>query len=493
MSRDDLNLSDPRAATRFSAEVAPEDPLKIGGQLYWRAMSTGQQGQYPQNWSLRTPALLDVYMDARPNERVRAFGLGAHELRPDAGAERHDRRPAACPAASAQSERFAEPARRPGHARAQRSRSISSGCASISCAGSSSPPASSTCAGERPASGRRPTTCTSRRAIRCLPFDARTGTTMLKLHVPWEAQGWNFYAYALPGERPTATSRTGDVAGAARVEIVLGTFEAGAGVFGRRNSKAKFAGDVSFGVWDLDFYGEAAAAQRRGRGFRALPGSAAGCGGLDGATRRPTWPQLLPGRARLGLEAAGHRRRFVHAQVRRQGHLHRRRRVLLQRSRLLRARRTIRGCSLLPRDQPLANPATFFYLGRHYLGVFATRARALLLGQHHLHPVDPGEPVRPLRHHRLDYSLIVLTHVRFEAYGAVHWGQRNGEFRLAIDSASSAMPTHAPSAIVWRTVRSSTRCRATRRDVRSAHPSYLRRRSDLTGRPGCCTFLPLST
>jgi hypothetical protein len=75
-ARDDLNLGDPKAATRFSADVAPEDPLKIGGQVYWRVMSTGGQGQYPQNWGLSAPALLDVFMDARPNDRVRAFALG---------------------------------------------------------------------------------------------------------------------------------------------------------------------------------------------------------------------------------------------------------------------------------------------------------------------------------------------------------------------------------------------------------------------------------
>ena len=28
-------------------------------------------------------------------------------------------------------------------------------------------------------------------------FDARTGASMLKLHVPWEAKGWNFYGIGL--------------------------------------------------------------------------------------------------------------------------------------------------------------------------------------------------------------------------------------------------------------------------------------------------------
>jgi len=70
-----LNLGAPEGATRFSAEVAPEDPLKIGGQIYLRAQSSAQQGQSAGNWTLSSPSLLDAYMDVRPNDRVRGFVL----------------------------------------------------------------------------------------------------------------------------------------------------------------------------------------------------------------------------------------------------------------------------------------------------------------------------------------------------------------------------------------------------------------------------------
>src|SRR5205814_5769402 len=56
--------------------VAPENPLQIGGQLYLRMQSTAYGGQWPQDWSLSAPSLLDLYLDARPNPRVRAFVLG---------------------------------------------------------------------------------------------------------------------------------------------------------------------------------------------------------------------------------------------------------------------------------------------------------------------------------------------------------------------------------------------------------------------------------
>ena len=35
----------------FSEDTAPEDPLKIGGQLYLRAQTTGSRGQSPSDWA----------------------------------------------------------------------------------------------------------------------------------------------------------------------------------------------------------------------------------------------------------------------------------------------------------------------------------------------------------------------------------------------------------------------------------------------------------
>ncbi len=86
----------------FSEEAAPEDPLKIGGQLYLRAQTTGARGQAPGTWSFSSPSLLDAYLDARPNDRVRGFVQGrmvfdptlpasASELGVDSRGQRHRR------------------------------------------------------------------------------------------------------------------------------------------------------------------------------------------------------------------------------------------------------------------------------------------------------------------------------------------------------------------------------------------------------------------
>jgi len=58
--------------SKFLADyVAPENPLQIGGQLYLRAQSTAYAHRYPGAWTIGAPSLLDVYLDARPNPRVR--------------------------------------------------------------------------------------------------------------------------------------------------------------------------------------------------------------------------------------------------------------------------------------------------------------------------------------------------------------------------------------------------------------------------------------
>ena len=62
------------------------ESLRIGGQLYLRGQTLFQEDVAPEDWALTSPNLLDVWLDARPNDRVRAFTLGAcATTRPGAG------------------------------------------------------------------------------------------------------------------------------------------------------------------------------------------------------------------------------------------------------------------------------------------------------------------------------------------------------------------------------------------------------------------------
>src|SRR5262249_23510286 len=49
-------------------------------------------------------------------------------------------------------------------------------------------------------------------------FDARGGTSMLKLHVPWESKAWNFYGVAVTEDPSSATPSLKQVAGGGRAE-----------------------------------------------------------------------------------------------------------------------------------------------------------------------------------------------------------------------------------------------------------------------------------
>jgi len=442
-TRDDLNLSDPKAGTRFSAEVAPDDPLKIGGQFYWRVMSSGKQGQNPQDWSLSAPALLDVFMDARPNERVRAFVLGRMTYDPTlppngtTSASTSATSAGSVQSSDSLSAMFGQATRGPSVALDQLWLRFDLMHTVFVTAGKQH---------VRWGTARfwTPTDylhLSPRNPL--LPFDPRTGTTMLKLHVPWEQRGWNFYAYALP-ENVDATSTTGSIAGAARAEFVLDTLEAGVGVFGRQNSKAKFAGDFSFGVWDLDFYGEAALRNAGDVDFVHYQDAPAVCAPAGATTSMLSqlaaayypahpgsgWKPQATGGVSYTRQYADKDTFTVGAEYFYNG---------LGYS----SAKDYLGV-LLPRDQPLTNPATFFYLGRQYLGVFATAPapyswdNTTFTLSNLTNLSDWSGMVR------LDYSLTVLTHVRFEAYGAVHYGQQEGEFRMGINVNTTTPCTGTP-------------------------------------------------
>jgi hypothetical protein len=81
----------------------------------------------------------------------------------------------------------------------------------------------------------------------------------------------------------------------------------------------------------------------------------------------------------------------------------------------------------------LNEPASFFYLGRRYVGVFAT-APAPYSWDNTTFTLSTLANLSDYSGiTRLDYSFILLTHLRFEAFGAVHWGERKGEFRFGTD------------------------------------------------------------
>ena len=211
--------------------MAPENPLQIGGQLYLRAQTTASAHQNPGDWSLSAPSLLDLYLDARPNPRVRAFILGRMAYDPTLPPKAPRRTPPG----------WIPTARWPGRPRP-------TGFSTFS-------------------NTRGPTSLLDQMWIRfdilqkvfvttgkqhvhfgtgrfwqptdylhpvkrnpLDVFDARAGETMIKLNVPWEEQGWNFYGFGVTEDPNAATNMLGKVAGAARAEVVLAGVELGADI-----------------------------------------------------------------------------------------------------------------------------------------------------------------------------------------------------------------------------------------------------------------------
>src|SRR5580692_12100134 len=259
-ARDQELLGGSGDAKFLSDYVAPENPLQIGGQLYLRAQTTASGGQAPAAWSLSAPSLLDLYLDARPNPRVRAFVLGRMSYDPTLPPN--------------------------GTGLPQTGQTASNGAF----ASATSPTGFSTFSDTRgPATlldqmwirfdilghvfvtagkqhvrwgtGRfwQPTDYLHQEKRNPLDvFDARPGTTMLKLNIPWEEKGWNFYAFGIAEDPNAPTASLGQVAGAFRAEVVLAGVEMGVDTYLRRGQNPRYGFDLSTGIYDFDVYADVA-------------------------------------------------------------------------------------------------------------------------------------------------------------------------------------------------------------------------------------------
>jgi hypothetical protein len=241
--RDDAILGAGRAGPPAGVlTAAQENPLAVGGQAYLRAASTWYRSTPPADWPLSSPNLLDLYADARPNDRVRAFALARTSWDPlarPAGEGLLLRSPGPDPRAVLDQLWI--------HFDVARTVFVTVGKQHVKWG-----------VGRfwNPTDFLHPA-----RRDPLAVFDARAGATMVKLHVPWEAKGWNFYGIALlddPAGKGDAASTVGQVAGGARAELVFGSAEVGADALVRRGQRPRFGLDFSAGVWDLDLHGEVA-------------------------------------------------------------------------------------------------------------------------------------------------------------------------------------------------------------------------------------------
>jgi len=434
-SRDEAVLGG-HESPMFSEEAAPSDPLRIGGQIYLRTQSTALRGQSPSFWSFSAPSLTDVYFDARPNDRVRGFILGRMTYDPTLPPTASSvitpvQAVGGTSGSAALSSLFSQQSRSPNVVLDQLWLRFDIAHAVFVTAGKQH---------VRWGTGHfwSPTDFLHLNFRNPLDvFDARTGTTMLKLHVPIESKAWNFYAYGVT-ENVDATQSIGRIGAAARAEFVVDAAEFGVGALVRRDQDPRIAADVSFGIDDFDVYGElslknSSEIDRVGFAPNAplapVPGQDASQADLMAYgesvadKRYPVYRQHDYRPQVVGGVSYSHKYNdndmfTVGAEYFYNGFGYTDTNPYLG--------------LVLPHTEPLAQPAPFFYLGQHYGAVYVTFPSPFSLDLHTFTLSTLGNLSDRSFITRLDYSLVLLTHLRFEAFASTRYGNQYGEFRFGI-------------------------------------------------------------
>ncbi len=269
-------------------------------------------------------------------------------------------------------------------------------------------------------------------------FDARTGASMLKLHVPWESKGWNFYGIAMLDNAGPA-STLGHIGGAARAEVVLGETELGASAVVQRGHKPRFGLDLSTALGPLDVYAEAALKKGsdvplyrlpQGLSLQDLIAQAQGIQSLADLKQLPVesyyptgmTPQISGGAnytfaysendsATVGVEyfynSTGYDTAIAYPYLIAQGAF-----------------------------QP-------FYLGKHYAAIYGVLAGPGSWDKTNFVLTTLGNLSDKSFITRLDVSHRALSYLSIEGYASVNYGQKGGEFRFAMDYPPFQINGHA--------------------------------------------------
>lgn len=399
--------------SKFLADyVAPENPLQIGGQLYLRAQSTAFEHQYPGAWTLAAPSLLDLYLDARPNPRVRAFILGRMSYDPTLS-------PNATMNNLGNTAGGAEAGTTPtGFSTFSNTRGPASLLDQMWIRFDILEHVFVTAGKQHVRWGTghfwQPTDYLH--PVRRNPldvFDARPGTTMLKLNIPWEEKGWNFYGFAIAEDPDAATPTLRQVAGAFRVEFILAGVEIGLDTYLRRDHKPRYGFDLSTGIGDFDVYADLAV--RPGDDFVHYDAAEAVVGVFSGYETQAVGGLTYSRKYNdndvwtAGVEYFYNHPGYPSAA----------------------AENAALNYVVGP---PLGNFAVlpFFYLGRQYAAAYLSFPAPYSWNYTTFTLSTLGNLSDRSFITRLDYSLTLLTHLSFEAFVGVHYGTGGGEFRFDV-------------------------------------------------------------
>jgi hypothetical protein len=434
-SRDDAILGG-ESRPMFEGQFPPDDPLSIGGQLYLRAQTRSFEDVSLGDSVFNLPTLLDVFLDARPNDRVRGYVLGRMTYDPTVSGNRPQLSATEAATGSADlTSLFGTPRTGPQVRLDQmwlrfdvdHKLFVSAGKQHVRWGvGHVWSPSD-----YLHVQHRNPLEV----------FDARTGTTMLKLHLPIESKAWNFYAYGV-AEGPEGVPTLAQLGAAVRAELVFDITELSFGAFAQKGSDPKFAADVSTGIGDFDLFFEVALRNRNDVDrVRYAPNAS-----LPDPPERESWQtdqeymqaQVLEvAEARFPrYRAKGYRPQAV-AGLSYSFKYHENDVFTISAEYFYNplgySNSNVYPGLLAPRTDPLRDPATYFYLGQHYAALVLVAPSPFSLDLHSFTLSTLANLSDRSFLTQLSYSLVLLTHLRFEAYVAAHYGRPSGEFRLRVE------------------------------------------------------------
>lgn len=229
-----------------SGEVA-DNALQIGGTLYQRLLTSSQEDVKSSEYPLSMPLQFDLFLDARPSDRVRGFV--DQRVLYDSSKDSYSRPTAGKTAAS-----LAPASTAPNNPQTvldqawikfdiERKVFVTIGKQHLKWGTSKY---------------WNPTDfLSSQRRDPLVPYDLRLGESMAKFELPIESKKTNLYAVGL-FNNPEPASTLGQLGLALRAESVFGETEIGLDLVSRGNRTPSYGADVSSSLGPLDVYAEAA-------------------------------------------------------------------------------------------------------------------------------------------------------------------------------------------------------------------------------------------
>jgi hypothetical protein len=248
-------------------------------------------------------------------------------------------------------------------------------------------------------------------------FDARPGTTMLKLNIPWEEKGWNFYGFAVAEDPNAATPTLRQVAGAFRVEFILAGVEVGLDTYLRRDHNPRYGLDVSTGIGDFDVYADVAL--RPGDDFEHV---------FTGPDPSMSFVSTFSGYETQAVGGVTYSRKYNDNDLWTAGveyfYNHPGYTSPSMYSQVIQQAITSMNSALIP----------FFYLGQQYGAAYVSLPAPYSWNYTTFTLSTLANLSDRSFITRLDYSVTLLTHLSFEAFAGVHYGHGGGEFRFPFGS-----------------------------------------------------------